>query len=51
MVLTGNTLRITVSKVRHAPSGTRWMKFMMLYGLGPSNPPPIPTHVRFSGPV
>ena len=30
MVFTGSTLRISVSRVRFAPSGTRLMKFIML---------------------
>ena len=30
IVLTGSTLRIRVSRVRIAPSGTRSMKFIML---------------------
>ena len=30
IVLTGSTLRISVSRVRLAPSGTRSMKFIML---------------------
>ena len=51
MVLTGSTLRISVSRVSVAPSGTRWMKFIMLYGFGPSNPPPMATQVTFNGPV
>ena len=51
IVLTGSTLRIRVSRVRQAPSGTRLMKFIMLYGLGPSKPPPMATQVRFSGPM
>ena len=51
IVLTGSTLRISVSRVRQAPSGTRLMKFIMLYGFGPSKPPPMATQVRFSGPM
>ena len=31
--------------------GTRLMKFIMLYGFGPSKPPPMATQVRFSGPM
>ena len=51
IVLTGSTLRIRVSSVSDAPSGTRRMNSIMLYGLGPSKPPPMATQVRFSGPV
>ena len=51
IVFTGSTLRMMVSSVRHAPSGTRRMNSIMLYGLGPSKPPPIATQVTFNGPA
>jgi hypothetical protein len=51
IVLIGRTVRMIASSVNEAPSGTRWMKFIMLYGLGPSKPPPIATQLMLSGPV
>ena len=51
MVLIGSTLRMIVSSVSDAPSGTRRMNSIILYGLGPSKPPPMATQVMFSGPV
>ena len=51
IVLTGSTLRMIDSRVSDAPSGTRLMNSIMLYGFGPSKPPPMATQVRLSGPV
>ena len=50
IVFIGSTLRMIDSSVSDAPSGTRRMNSIMLYGFGPSNPPPMATQVRFSGP-
>src|SRR3954447_7955878 len=51
IVLIGRTLRMMLSSVSDAPSGTRRMNSIIVYGFGPSKPPPIATQVRFSGPV
>jgi hypothetical protein len=51
IVLIGRTLRMMLSSVSDAPSGTRRMDSIIVYGLGPSKPPPMDTHVMFSGPV
>ena len=51
MVLIGRTLRMMLSSVSEAPSGTWRMKSIIVYGFGPSKPPPMATQVMFSGPV
>ena len=47
----GSTLRMMLSIVSTAPSGTRRMNSIMLYGFGPSMPPPIAAQFMVSGPV
>ena len=51
IVFSGSTLRIRPSMVSTAPAGTRRMNSIMLYGFGPSAPPPIITWFSTSGPV
>ncbi|SAL08079.1 hypothetical protein AWB81_08573 [Caballeronia arationis] len=51
IMLNGSTFFKSDSAVSVQPSGARCTKLKKLNGFGPSKPPPMPIHVRFSGPV